>query len=165
MSEQTAQTSPAVAPGSPGPPKGRIDPRGPRFVAAITVAVLAIVLITGNPIVLALQALVFAAGAFLGPKNSPYGLLYAGFVRPRLQPPRELEEEAPPRFAQALGLAFALVGLVGYLSGATVFGAVVIGLALAAAFLQAAFGFCLGCEIYLLARRILHSSPSKEVSA
>lgn len=161
MSEQTTQTStsPAVT------AKGKIDPRGTRFAAGITVAVLAIVLITGNPIILALQLLVFAAGAFLGPKNSPYGLLFAGLVRPRLQPPRELEEEAPPRFAQALGLTFAVVGLVAYLSGAVVVGAVVIGLALAAAFLQAAFGFCLGCEIYLLARRVLHSSPSKEVSA
>jgi hypothetical protein len=159
MSEQIAtSTAPALA------PKGRIDPRGPRVAAGLTVVVLAIVLITGNPLVLALQALVFAAGVGLGPKNSPYGLLYAGLVRPRLQPPKELEEEAPPRFAQGLGLVFAILGLVGYLSGATVFGAVVVGLALAAAFLQAAFGFCLGCEIYLLARRVLHSSPSKEVS-
>ncbi|MBM7783858.1 DUF4395 domain-containing protein [Tenggerimyces flavus] len=160
MSEQTStSTTPAIT------AKGKLDPRGPRFAAGITVVVLAVVLITASPIILALQALVFAAGAFLGPKNSPYGLLYAGLIRPRLQPPRELEEEAPPRFAQTLGLAFAIVGLVAYLSGATVVGAVVIGLALVAAFLQAAFGFCLGCEIYLLARRVLHSSPSKEVSA
>lgn len=162
MSEQTSTSTPAPA---VTPAAGRLDPRGLRFVAGVTVVVLAIVLITGNPIVLALQALVFAAGAFLGPKNSPYGLLFAGLIRPRLQPPRELEEEAPPRFAQAVGLTFAVVALVGYLTGATTVGAVATGIALAAAFLQAAFGFCLGCEVYLLARRILHSSPSKEVSA
>jgi hypothetical protein len=75
-------------------------------------------------------------------------------VRPRLSAPNDLEDPAPPRFAQAVGLAFVAVGLLGYLSGVDLVGAIAVGLALAAALLNAVFGFCLGCEIYLQAKRL-----------
>jgi hypothetical protein len=136
----------------------KIDPRGQRFAAALTSVVLAIVLLTApSPVavaLLAVQAVLFALGAFAGPQSSPYGLLFKTVVRPRIGAPKELEDSAPPRFAQAVGLAFAVVALAGYLSGATLLGAIATGFALGAAFLNAAFGFCLGCEIYLLVRRI-----------
>ena len=130
-----------------------VDPRGPRFGAALTTLVLGLVLLTGNAWLLAAQAVVFAVGAFAGLKYSPYGLLYKRFVAPRLGPPGEVEPEAPPRFAQLVGLAFAVVGTVGYASGLTVLGVVATALAFGAAFLNAAFGLCLGCEVYLLFRR------------
>ncbi len=132
-----------------------IDPRGPRFSAAITTVVLAVVLVTSSVWLLGIQAAVFAAGSVLGLRYSPYGLLYRWLVRPRLRPPAELEPEAPPRFAQGVGLAFAVVGLAGYAAGLTWLGAAATAAALAAAFLNAVFGFCLGCEMYLLIRRIL----------
>ncbi|WP_020579192.1 DUF4395 domain-containing protein [Actinopolymorpha alba] len=151
------------------PPKPTLDARGPRFGAAVTTVVLAIVLVTGSAWLLAAQAVVFALGALLGVKRSPYALLYARLIRPRLGPPREFEEEAPPRFAQAVGLVFAVLGVVAYVSGATTLGAVATGFALIAAFLNAVFGLCLGCEAYLLVRRALsapsHHSASKEASA
>ncbi|WP_042426523.1 DUF4395 domain-containing protein [Streptacidiphilus anmyonensis] len=131
----------------------RVDPRGPRFAAVLTTLVLVVVLATGSGPLLAAQAVVFALGAALGLRYSPYGWLYRRLVRPRLGPPRELEDERPPRFAQAVGFTFAAVGAVGYLSGATWLGVAAAALALAAAFLNAAFGYCLGCEVYLLAVR------------
>jgi len=131
-----------------------IDPRGPRFGAFITAIVLALVLVTGSVWLLAAQALVFGAGAVFGLRYAPYGWLYRRLVRPRLGPPAELEPEAPPRFAQTVGLAFAAVGVAGYAAGLTWLGASATAFALAAAFLNAAFGFCLGCEVYLLIRRI-----------
>jgi Domain of unknown function (DUF4395) len=131
-----------------------IDPRGPRFAALITTVVLAVVLVTASAWLLAAQAVVFAVGAVFGLRYSPYGLLYRRLVRPRLSPPAELEPEAPPRFAQAVGLAFAVVGVAGYSAGLTWLGAAATACALAAAFLNAVFGFCLGCEMYLLIRRI-----------
>ena len=73
-----------------------IDPRGARFGAAITTVVLAAVLITGSAWLLAAQAVVFGIGAFLGLKYAPYGLIYRALVRPRLGPPKEMEDEAPP---------------------------------------------------------------------
>ncbi len=130
-----------------------VDPRGPRFGAWITTGVLAGVLLTGNAGLLAAQTAVFIAGAALGLRRAPYGVIFRSLVRPRLGPPAELEAEAPPRFAQAVGAVFGLVGTAGYLVGATALGATATALALAAAFLNAAFGLCLGCEVYLLVRR------------
>ena len=136
-----------------------IDPRGPRFGAAITTIVLAVVLITGSIWLLAAQAVVFAIGAGLGLRYAPYGLIYRWLVKPRLSPPAELEAEAPPRFAQGVGLVFAVAGVAGYATGVTALGIVATAAALAAAFLNAAFGFCLGCETYLLIRRFRPARP------
>jgi hypothetical protein len=134
-------------------PSTFIDPRGPRFGAAITSLVVATVLLTGGGWLLAAQTLVFAIGGFAGLKYAPYGYIYRTLIRPRLGPAAELENPAPPRFAQVVGFAFAAVGAIGYLSGAAVVGIVAAALTLAAAFLNAAFDFCLGCELYLLFRR------------
>lgn len=131
-----------------------IDVRGPRFGAAVTTAVLAVVLVTGSAWLLAWQTLAFALGAAGGVARSPYGRLFRGVVRPRLGPPTEFEAPEPPRFAQAVGLVFAGLGLVGYVLGPQWLGLAATGTALAAAFLNAAFGYCLGCELFLLIRRM-----------
>ncbi|MDI5965361.1 DUF4395 domain-containing protein [Streptomyces sp. SL13] len=130
-----------------------IDARGPRFGAALTTVVLAVVLVTSSGWLLAAQTAVFALGALLGVRRSPYGVLFARLVRPRLGPPAETEDAAPPRFAQAVGLAFAAIGVIGYFAGPQWLGQAAAGCALAAAFLNSAFGYCLGCEVYLLLRR------------
>ncbi len=131
-----------------------IDVRGPRFGAAVTTVVLAAVLITGSAWLLAWQTLAFALGAAGGVGRSPYGWLFRKVVRPRLGPPSEFESPEPPRFAQAVGLVFAGVGLVGFALGPAWLGLAATAAALAAAFLNAAFGYCLGCEMYLLVRRV-----------
>lgn len=135
-----------------------IDARGPRFGAALTTVVLAVAVIVGpNPIGIALiawQAVAFALGSILGLQAQPYGRVYAKFIKPRLSGPVPLEDPAPPRFAQGVGLAFALVALVGGLAGADVVYAIAALFALAAAFLNAAFAFCLGCEMYLIIKRV-----------
>lgn len=130
-----------------------IDPRGPRFGATITSLVLAAVLITGNGWLLVVQTVIFAIGGLTGLKYAPYGYLYRVLVRPHLAKPTELEHPAPPTFAQTVGFFFAAVGAIGYLSGVTLLGLVFTALAFAAAFLNAAFEFCVGCEFYLLFRR------------
>ena len=130
-----------------------VDVRGPRFAAWVTSAVLALALILGSGALVAVQAAVFAVGAFAGLRYAPYGVLFRRFVAPRLGPVREREPEAPVRFAQLVGLLFAVVGAAGYLLGAPVLGAVATGFALVAALLNAATGFCLGCELYLIVRR------------
>jgi len=139
-----------------GAPAG-IDPRGPQVAAAITAAVLvAVLLLAPGPAAIALlaaQAAVFAVGALRGVQHTPYSWLFRTLVRPRLSAPAELEDPAPPRFAQAVGLGFALVGLAGFVTGADVLGQVATGFALVAALLNAVFRFCLGCEMYLLLKR------------
>ena len=131
-----------------------IDPRGPRFGALITMVVFALVLVTNSVWLLAAQAVVFAIATFFGMRNAPYGLIYRWLVRPRLGPPRELEAEAPPRFAQGTGLVICLIGVIGYAAGITPLGMAAASAGLLAAILNGVFGLCLGCEMYLLIRRI-----------
>ena len=139
----------------------QIDPRGPRFGAVITTVVFIAVLITSNTWLLAAQAVVFGIGTVFGMRYAPYGLVFRWLVRPRLRPPEELEDEAPPRFSQGLGLVFAVVGVIGYATGAAWLGIVAVAFGLIAAFLNGAFGLCLGCELYLLIRRI---GPARQAS-
>lgn len=129
-----------------------IDPRGPRFAAWVTTAVLAVVLLTGSAALLAAQAVVFALGAS---GRNPYALLWKKFFKAG-PPTGDLEHPAPLRFAQAVGLGFAVVGTVALTAGATTLGLLATAAALSAALLNAAFGLCLGCEIYLSIKRITH---------
>jgi len=137
-------------------PVSLVDPRGPRFGAAVTTVVLAVALVTGSAFLLALQAIVFALGAAGRP---PYGVIYARLVRPRLGPPAELEDTRSLRFAQTVGLVFTLVALAGLALSTSVVTALFTAAALAAAFLNAAFGICLGCEVYLVLRRATSKTP------
>ncbi|MEI6216821.1 MAG: DUF4395 domain-containing protein [Actinomycetes bacterium] len=130
-----------------------IDARGPRFGAVITTAVLAVALVTHSAFVIGLQLLVFAIGAFLGPQKTPYAFLYKRFVKPRLSGEVPTEDVRPPQFAQKIGFLFAVAALSGAILSAPVLFAVATSFALAAAFLNAAFNFCLGCELYLLIAR------------
>ncbi|REE96590.1 DUF4395 domain-containing protein [Thermomonospora umbrina] len=133
----------------------QVDPRGQRVAAGITALVLVAVLVTGSGVLLAAQAVVFAVGALVGLRYSPYGILFQALIRPRIGPPGELEAAAPPRFAQGVGLAFAVAGVTGYALGADWLGIGATAFALGAAFLNATFGFCLGCEMFLLIRRVI----------
>jgi hypothetical protein len=136
----------------------QIDPRGPRFGAAITTVVLAIILLTIPStvavVLLAIQTLVFALGAFVGLQAQPYGILYRKLVAPKLGKPTELEAVEPPQFAQLVGFLFAATGLIAILAGADLVATIAVGFALGAAFLNAVFNFCLGCEMYLIGKRI-----------
>ena len=127
-----------------------IDARGPRFSASITTLVLALSLVTQNKWVLVAQGLVFLIGATRGPQFKPYGLLFKKFIKPRLKKEAPTEDVRPPKFAQAVGFGFTLVAAIGAFTGATTVFTVAVGFALAAAFLNAAFNYCLGCEMYLL---------------
>lgn len=138
-------------------PSNGIDPRGPRFGASITATLLLVTVFlaligadVAATVLLAVIVALFAWGAFAGIRRHPYGRIFARFVRPRLAPPSELEDPRPPTFAQLIGLLVTGVGLLLALAG--VAGAVVVSAAFAfvAAFLNAAFGYCLGCQIYLL---------------
>ena len=131
-----------------------IDARGPRFTAGITLVVLSIAFITHSPLVIGFQLLVFATAAFIGLKKSPYGIIYRKLVQPRLSGPVSLEDQRPPRFAQFVGFIFALVAFIAILSGAKVAFTIATSFALVAAFLKAVFGFCLGCQMYLILVRI-----------
>jgi hypothetical protein len=134
-----------------------IDPRGPRFGASLTAVLLGATVYSGlvgadtvSVVLFVLATVLFAWGAFAGIRRHPYGALFARLVRPRLAPPAELEDPRPPTFAQGIGFAVTVVGLGLHLL--SVPGALVVAASVAfvAAFLNAAFGFCIGCQVYLL---------------
>ena len=137
----------------------QVDVRGPRFVAWVTTAVLIVTLLVSTAsvpvaaVILGLQTVVFAVGAALGPRRHPYGTVFAALIAPRLGPVTEREPVAPLKFAQLVGFVFAAVGTAGFALGAPLVGLIATGFALFAAFLNAAFGICLGCQIYPLVAR------------
>jgi hypothetical protein len=132
-----------------------IDARGPRYSAALTTIVLSAALITESNLIIGFQFAVFLSAVLFGLRRSIYGLLYRNLIQPRLSGPVPSEYESAPRFAQLIGALFALTALIGGLAGNSALFLIATGLALSAAFLNAAFGFCLGCQIYLILIRIL----------
>ncbi len=145
----------------------QVDVRGPRFAAWVTTVVLVITLVVSGisppaaAIILGLQAVVFAIGAVAGPRRHPYGLLFAKLVAPRLAPVREREPVPPLKFAQLVGLVFAIIGAAGFAAGAPLVGLIATAAALVAAFLNAAFGICLGCQLYPF---VVHLRPASRTS-
>jgi Domain of unknown function (DUF4395) len=146
----------------------QVDVRGPRFAAWVTTAVLVTTLIAAAysliaaTVILGVQAVVFAIGAWRGPRHHPYGLTFGRLVLPRLGPVTEKEPVPPLKFAQLVGFVFAVLGVVGLIAGIQLLGLVATGFALAAAFLNAAFGICLGCQIYPLITRLSQTSSKRK---
>ena len=130
-----------------------IDARGPRYTAALTTIVLSAALITESNLIIGFQFAVFLSAVLFGLRRSIYGFLYRNLIQPILSGPVPSEYESAPRFAQLIGALFAFTALIGGLTGNTVVFLIATGFALAAAFLNAAFGFCLGCQMYLLILR------------
>ena len=156
---------------APRPAPAGIDPRGPRFAAAITATLLAVAVFLallgtstdpsaglaarlGDPafLLLTVLAILFAWGAG-APGSAPWGVLFRRLIRPRLAPPTDLEDPRPPRFAQAVGLVVVSIGLLLHGVGVPYTLPVAAAAAFLAAFLNAAFALCLGCELYLLLTR------------
>lgn len=151
MSPSTPDARPAGA-----APAG-IDPRGPRFAAAITAGLLLVTAVLGFGgadaaalALLAALAALFAWGAIAGVARHPFGLLFRTLVGPRLASPTELEDPRPPTFAQLVGLIVTGTGVVLGLAGVAAAVPIAASIAFVAAFLNAAFAYCLGCQAYVL---------------
>jgi uncharacterized protein DUF4395 len=152
-------------------PTDQVDVRGPRFAAWVTtVVIIAVLLVSGvsalgAAVILGLQAVVFAIGAWRGPRTHPYGLIFRALVAPRLGPVTEKEPVAPLKFAQLVGFVFAVVGFAGFVNGLNLLGVVAAAFALVAAFLNAAFGICLGCQLYPLVARLSPNAHRRSTPA
>jgi hypothetical protein len=148
-------------------PKG-IDPRGPRFGAAITSVLMVLVIyLSLDPATtnLALGIMIFSVAMFsigtaVGPAKHPYSYVFKFLVRPALKPPTALENQTPVHFAQFVGLLVTGTGLVLHLLNVPYALPVSAAAAFTAAFLNAVFAYCLGCQMYLGLKR-LGVIPSK----
>jgi hypothetical protein len=138
----------------------QVDVRGPRFAAWVTTVVIVATLAAATfsnaaaAVILLLQTVIFAIGAVGGPRKHPYGRIFATSVAPRLGPVTDREPVPPLKFAQAVGFVFAVIGTVGFATGLSLVGLIATAFALVAAFLNAAFGICLGCQLYPLVARL-----------
>ncbi|MCS0499304.1 DUF4395 domain-containing protein [Protaetiibacter mangrovi] len=144
----------------------QIDPRGARFTASVTAVLLLVTVALGlvggvassltaravQPafVLLALLAAVFVWSSAAGVARNPWSLLFRRLIRPRLAPPAELEDAAPPTFAQGVGAFVTLVGVALHLAGVPYGLVAAASAAFVAAFLNGVFGYCLGCQLYLL---------------
>jgi hypothetical protein len=158
----TTPNTKAPQAGTPKQTPAGVDPRGPRFGAGVTAALLAVTLLLGTgpaaTALLVVVALLFVLGVARGVQGTLQGLAFKAWVRPRLAPPTELEDPRPPRFAQLVGLLVVGAGLLLAALGFPAAVPIAAAVALVAAFLNAAFGLCLGCELYLLQRRLAHQN-------
>ena len=143
-------------------PQVLIDARGPRYTAAITSVVLAAALVTESNLIIGFQFAVFLTAVLFGLRRSIYGFIYRNLIQPRLSGPVPSESEAAPRFAQFIGALFAFTALLGGLTGNSALFLIATSFALGAAFLNAAFGFCLGCQFYLILLRAKARIVSKK---
>ena len=135
-----------------------IDARGPRYSAAITSFVLSLALITESSYVIGFQFAVFLSAVLFGLRRSIYGFIYRNLIQPRLKGLVPSEDQRAPRFAQLIGALFAFIALLGGVTGNSAVFLIATSFALGAAFLNAAFGFCLGCQIYLILLRLTKRS-------
>ncbi|MFS0733383.1 DUF4395 domain-containing protein [Microbacterium sp. 1P10UB] len=103
-------------------------------------------------LLLLVVALLFA-WSVVAPRTAPWGVLFRRLIRPRLRPPTDLEDPRPPRFAQGVGLFVSAAGLVLHLAGVPWALPIAAAMAFVAAFLNAVFGVCLGCMLYLALQR------------
>jgi hypothetical protein len=139
----------------------QIDPRGHRFNAVPTSIVIAAAILALEPLrgvatgLVIFQLVVFLVGGFHNLQASPYAQYFQRVVRPRIGPPAEWEDAAPPAFSQVVGSAFLAVTVIALaVPGGTVVAYASLSVALVAALLNATVGLCLGCELYVLLQRL-----------
>ncbi len=140
----------------------QIDPRGPRFGAFFQLAFSVAALLAGanavGIVIMAVLLVLFIPGAIVGPQATVQSWLFRTMVRPRLAPPTETESFRPPRFAQQMGLTFSILAVASGAAGLDAGFYVFTGFVTFASFLNSVFDLCLGCEIYLLVKRLTSRS-------
>lgn len=142
------------------PLRDQVDPRALRFSAAATAGVLIVVLLTVGPArplalgLLASQVAVFGFTAFVSVHWSVWAQIFARFIWPRIRAATELEDAHPARFAQFIGFVLTALALLGFVNGVDGIGFGLTAVAVAGVVINATTGVCLGCKIYLLARRL-----------
>lgn len=130
-----------------------IDPRGPRFNQAVLTVVLLVAFVADLRFLVPVMAVVLFLGAAFGAPYGPFLRLYSSVIRPRLGPPKHLEDPRPPRFAATVGTVFLAASSIAFLLDAQVLAWALALVVAVLAGLAATSGLCIGCELYLLVAR------------
>lgn len=135
----------------------QVDSAVPRAKAAFHFLLPAIAFLAGPPAaqwILLATGLIMAASVLGGPQLSLFGQLFKA-VRPALGiGPGRPEAVAPHRFAEALGAICLLAAAGFYFAGLLPAGQVLALMVALLALLNAAAGICIGCQMYLLFKRL-----------
>ncbi len=127
-----------------------IDPRGQRFGAGVSAAVLVLAFVLNLPWLAALMGLNLLVSAAFGTRFFLPGRAWPA-IRTALRLGRtEPEHEYPPRFAQTLGGTFLAIATIAFVVGLPVVGWVLAGAVAGLQVLLAATGICVGCRLYFL---------------
>lgn len=95
----------------------------------------------------------FLARVLTGPTLSPLGQLATRVVAPALGPAKPVPGP-PKRFAQGIGAMLSLAAaVVWFTTGSALVTSLLLGAIAVAAFLESAFGLCLGCKGFALLMR------------
>jgi hypothetical protein len=104
--------------------------------------------------VMGFAVLMFTFGSILGPAKHPYSYLYKYTLRRFLKAPAYLEPATPVHFAQVIGLVITGLGLTLGLLGTPFALPIAAAAAFMAAFINAVFAYCIGCQMYLGLKRL-----------
>ena len=140
----------------------QLDPRGPRFGAGISsILMLIVIYLSLDPAsegialgVMGFALVMFTFGSVLGPARHPYSYLYKYTLRKFLKAPAYLEPATPVHFAQIIGLVITVLGLTLGIFGVPFALAIAAAAAFMAAFVNAVFAYCIGCQMYLGIKRL-----------
>ena len=140
----------------------QLDPRGPRFGAGISsILMLIVIYLSLDPAsegialsVMGFAVVMFTFGSVLGPARHPYSYLYKFTLRKFLKAPAYLEPATPVHFAQIIGLVITGLGLILGIFGIPYALPIAAAAAFMAAFVNAVFAYCIGCQMYLWFKRL-----------
>lgn len=122
-----------------------VNDHAARVVGAGVVLMASVALLADLPWMLVPLTYGFAARVLAGPRLSPLGQLATRVVAPAIAKAPKLVPGPPKRFAQAIGLGFTAAASIVTLTAGWAVGRFVLLPLIFAAFLEAAFGICLGC--------------------
>jgi len=126
-----------------------------RITAGFIVVIAGLALVLEQPWLVAVLAYGFAARVAAGPRLSPLALLVTKVIVPGFHLPIRSVAGPPKRFAQAIGATVTVIGTVCYFGlGLTGVTYVLLGIMIVFAFLESAFGLCVGCKIFGLLMRL-----------
>ena len=135
-----------------------IDSRAPRFNQIAVGVVTLIALVSGWWPLVGLMALQLIVGLTFGREWCLPCVFYFEVVQPRIGE-GPIEDSRPPRFANTIGAAFLTASTLSFVVGAMTLGWIIAGMVSVLAFLAAATGFCVGCEIYRIIARVRGIKP------
>jgi hypothetical protein len=130
----------------------KVDQNVVRVMAGLVSAIAVVFIISPQLWPLALLLYDFLVRSLGYKKASPLFHL-AKFIANALNLKKEEIDAGPKEFALKMGFVFVLISFMMFILGEVLAAVLVIGTLVICAFLETAFNYCIGCQIYVLLKR------------